>query len=214
MLIISLIAAAANFAAAKALQTHDPGPGHQHEHDHQHEHEHEHEHQHGSDRGGTTEDLNMRSAFLHMMSDGAVSVGVAIAGLIILLTKGWYWLDPAVSIVISVVIALHGWRLLRATADVLLESTPVGLNVDSLSAAIAAVVGVESVHDLHVWTLSSEVRAMSAHIVLDGHPTLEQAQVVGSRVKAAIGTPYRIAHATLELECEPCGPPEDFCVIA
>jgi cobalt-zinc-cadmium efflux system protein len=64
--------------------------------------------------------------------------------------------------------------------------------------------GVAEVHDLHVWSLSSDVRALSAHVVLSGHPTLEQAQVVGDRVKSAIGTPFTIAHTTLELECERC----------
>ncbi len=63
---------------------------------------------------------------------------------------------------------------------------------------------VETVHDLHVWSLSSEVRALSAHVVLSGHPSLEEAQVVGERVKAAVATPFVIAHSTLELECESC----------
>jgi cobalt-zinc-cadmium efflux system protein len=78
---------------------------------------------------------------------------------------------------------------------------------------MVAVGGVESVHDLHVWSLSSEVRAMSAHVVLAGHPTLEEAQVVGGHVKASIMKPFRLAHVTLELECEACGPPEDHCAI-
>ena len=186
VLVVALIAAAANFGAAAVL-------GHAGHDDHL--------------------DLNMRSALLHMIADGAVSVGVALAGLVILLTGGWYWLDPAVSLVISLVIGVQGWRLLRATAEVLLESTPSGLDVDSLSAAMVAAGGVESVHDLHVWSLSSEVRAMSAHVVLAGHPTLEEAQVVGGRVKAAITKPFRLAHVTLELECESCGPPEDHCAI-
>ena len=148
-----------------------------------------------------------------MISDGAVSLGVALAGLVILLTGGWYWLDPAVSLLISAVIGVQGWQLLHSTADVLLESTPAGLDVDSLSSTMAAVDGVESVHDLHVWTLSSDVRALSAHVVLDGHPSLEEAQVVGARVKSTIGGRFRISHATLELECEACGVPDDFCTI-
>ena len=128
-------------------------------------------------------------------------------------TGGWFWLDPAVSLLISLVIGVHGVRLLRATADVLLESTPAGLDVNSLTDKMATVEGVESVHDLHVWTLSSDVRAMSAHVVLAGHPSLEEAQVVGARVKATIGGQFRISHATLELECEACGVPDDFCAI-
>lgn len=199
VLIVALVAAAANFGAAAALG----GGGHAHHGDHKD----------GRDDGGESHDLNMRSALLHMISDGAVSLGVALAGLVILVTGGWYWLDPAVSLLISAVIGVQGWQLLRSTADVLLESTPAGLDVNSLSGAIAAVDGVESVHDLHVWTLSSDVRALSAHVVLDGHPTLEEAQVVGARVKSSIGGRFRISHATLELECEACGVPDDFCTI-
>jgi len=69
---------------------------------------------------------------------------------------------------------------------------------------MTAVEGVDAVHDLHVWSLSSEVRALSAHLVLSGHPTLEEAQVVGDRLRATIGPGFAIAHATLELECESC----------
>jgi len=69
--------------------------------------------------------------------------------------------------------------------------------------------GVETVHDLHVWSLSSEVGALSAHLVLAGHPSLEEAQVVGDRVKSAVAAPFSIAHSTLELECEPCAEAEE-----
>lgn len=208
VLVVALVAAAANFGAAAVLG--GDGAAHAHGHDgHGHD-----GHDHGPDDGGDAHDLNMRSALLHMISDGAVSVGVAVAGLVILLTGGWYWLDPAVSLVISVVIGVQGWRLLRSTADVLLESTPAGLDVDLLSAAIVAVDGVESVHDLHVWTLSSDVRALSAHVVLDAQASLAQAQVVSTEVKAAIGGRFRISHATLELECEACGSPGAGCSIA
>jgi cobalt-zinc-cadmium efflux system protein len=199
VLVVALVAAAANFGAAAVLG----GAGGAHAgHD-----------DHGADDGGDAHDLNMRSALLHMISDGAVSVGVALAGLVILLTGGWFWLDPAVSLLISAAIGVQGWHLLRSTADVLLESTPAGLDVDLLTNAMAAVDGVESVHDLHVWTLSSDVRAMSAHVVVEGHPSLEDAQVIGTRVKSAVGGQFRISHATLELECEACGVPDDFCAI-
>ena len=219
VLVVALVAAAANFGAAAVLG--GDGAAHAHGHDghghglgHDGHDGHDHGPDDGPDDGGDAHDLNMRSALLHMISDGAVSVGVALAGLVILLTGGWYWLDPAVSLVISVVIGVQGWRLLRSTADVLLESTPAGLDVDLLSAAIVAVDGVESVHDLHVWTLSSDVRALSAHVVLDAQASLAQAQVVSTEVKAAIGGRFRISHATLELECEACGSPGAGCSIA
>jgi cobalt-zinc-cadmium efflux system protein len=172
-------------------------------------------HRHGDNPGAQHrgDDLNMRSAMVHMVGDALASVGVAAAGAVILVTGGWDWLDPAASLGISVLIGVQGWRLLRETAEVLLEATPVGLDLDALASEMTDVDGVEAVHDLHVWTLSSEVRALSAHVVLEGHPTLEEAQVVGERVKASIRAPHRIAHATLELECEACGTPDDFCAI-
>ena len=103
--------------------------------------------------------------------------------------------------------------MLAAATDVLLESTPVGIDVDDVSTAIAAVEGVEQVHDLHVWSLSSDVRALSAHIVLDGHPTLEEAQVVGAAVKRTVAPRFAIAHMTLELECESCSDVGPWCAI-
>ena len=167
----------------------------------------------GPDADGHGHDLNMRAAMLHLIGDTAASVGVAVAGTIILLTHGASWLDPLVSLLLSALIAVQAWRLLSAATDVLLESTPVGIDVDEVSTAMAAVDGVEQVHDLHVWSLSSEVRALSAHIVLDGHPTLEQAQRVGAAVKRNIGPRFSIAHVTLELECESCSDDGPWCAI-
>jgi cobalt-zinc-cadmium efflux system protein len=149
-------------------------------------------------------DLNMRAALLHMAADALASLGVAVAGLVILLTGGLLWLDPLVSIAIGALIAVEAVVLVRQAADVLLESTPRDVDLDRLTTAMSTVEGVESVHDLHVWSLSSDVRALSAHLVLAGHPSLEEAQVVGERVKDAVGPPFSIVHSTLELECEPC----------
>lgn len=155
----------------------------------------------------------MRSAILHMAGDTAASLGVAGMGIVIAATGGWYWLDPAISIAIGLLIAVQAWKLLRQTLDVLLESTPDGLDTDALASAIAGVDGVEEVHDLHVWSLASDVRAMSAHLVLDGHPTLEQAQLVGYAAKTAISAPFSISHATFELECESCRDDGSWCTI-
>lgn len=156
-------------------------------------------------------DLNMRAALLHMIGDAAASLGVAAAGLVILVTGGFEWLDPAVSLGIALLIAIQAWKLVRHSVDVLLESTPRGFDVEALSRAMADVDGVDAVHDLHVWSLSSEVRALSAHVVLEGHRTLEEAQLVGEHVKYTITMPFQIAHATLELECEACAQ-EESCI--
>lgn len=210
VVVVALVAFVINGAAALLLSEGHPGHAHGgggNGHD-------GHGHGHGHGGSGDDRDLNMRSAVLHMASDAGASLGVAAAGAVILVTGRYLWLDPAVSLAIGALIAWHAMKLLRASVDVLLESTPAGLDLSQLAAAMADVTGVEAVHDLHVWSLSSEVRALSAHVVLDGHPTLEEAQVVGGRVKANIGPAWRIAHATLELECEACEDVGDPCAIS
>jgi cobalt-zinc-cadmium efflux system protein len=102
----------------------------------------------------------------------------------------------------------------REASDVLLESTPRGLDLHQLTGAMSTLPGVEAVHDVHAWSLSSDVLALSAHLVMAGHPTLEEAQAVAGEVKRAIARPFGIAHATFELECESCVDPEiDPCAI-
>lgn len=155
-------------------------------------------HEHGPD-------LNLRGASLHLVADALVSLGVAAAGLVILLTGGWEWLDPAVTILVGVVIAAYAVRLLRESTEVLLESTPAGLDVDALHADALALPGVRELHDVHVWSISDRLRAASGHVLVQGHPSLEDARVVGESVKGVMAS-YGITHATLELECEPCLP--------
>jgi len=166
---------------------------------------------------GDTADLNMRSALLHLASDAMASLGVALAGAVMLITGGWSRLDPAVSLLIGLSIAWHAWKLLKASNAVLLEGTPDGVDPDEILAALSAVDGVETAHDLHVWAISSEVRALSAHVVVEGHPSLEEAQVVAGRVRHELADRFRIAHATIELECETCedvGPACDMYLVA
>lgn len=154
------------------------------------------------ERGG--HDLNMRSAVLHLSADAMASGGVAIAGAVMLAAGGLWWLDPAVSLAIAALIGVQSFALVKDAADVLLESTPSWLDLGALVSTMQAVAGVEEIHDVHAWSLSSEVCALSAHLVLVGHPSLEQAQAVSDTVKAVIAGPFAIAHATLELECETC----------
>jgi cobalt-zinc-cadmium efflux system protein len=194
VLVVALVAAAANGLAALVLLE----GGHTHADVSRENHAHE-------------RDLSMRSALLHTVGDAAASLGVAVAGAIMLIVGGWYWLDPVTSLVIGALIAIQAWKLLRVTTAVLLEGTPEGLDLAALASLMAKVAGVDSVHDLHVWSLSTEVRALSAHLVLSGHPSLEEAQATGRRVKDAIRQPFDIAHATLELECESCDTDGDPC---
>jgi len=158
-----------------------------------------------------THDLNMRSAVLHMAGDALASLAVLVAGVVILVVPSATWLDPVSALVVAAIIVVQAGRIFGGSIAVLLESTPVGLDLDRLTATMTGVPGVGEVHDLHVWSLSSELRVLSAHLVLTGHPTLEGAQAVGERVKTAIAGPYAIAHSTLELECERCNDEDDPC---
>lgn len=151
-----------------------------------------------------TDELSLRAVALHFAGDAAAALGVIVAGAVILATGHYEMLDPAVALGIALLIGAEGWRIVRASLDVLLESTPADLDIAALTSVISATPGVTEVHDLHCWSLSSDVRALSAHVVLDGHPTLEQAQVIGELVKVSVGERFRVAHATLEMECEPC----------
>ena len=154
-------------------------------------------------------DLNMRAAALHMAGDALGSLAVLTAGAILVVDPSLRWADPAASLAVAALIVVEAYRLLRSSVDVLLESAPGDLDLAELTAAMHDVPGVAEVHDLHVWSLSSEVRALSAHVVLTGHPTLEEAQEVGDRVKLALSAPFTISHATLELECERCSDADD-----
>jgi cobalt-zinc-cadmium efflux system protein len=156
-------------------------------------------------------DLNLRAVMLHLVGDVLASLAVAAAGLAIWL-GGPNRLDPLASLVVAVLIGVQAIRLVRDSTDVLLESTPTGLDIEAMVGTLCTDPGVVSVHDLHVWSLSSEVRAMSAHVLVAGHPTLEQARVVGDRLKAQLAADFAIGHATLELECETCDdePPPCF----
>jgi cobalt-zinc-cadmium efflux system protein len=156
-------------------------------------------------------DLNMRAALLHMAGDALASLAVVVAGVTMLFRPSATWLDPVSALVVAAIIVYQASRVFRGSVAVLLESTPPDVDLGELTAAMAAVPGVSEVHDLHVWSLSSEMRVLSAHMVLTGHPTLEEAQVVGERVKQTIASPFAISHSTLELECERCNDLEDPC---
>ncbi len=156
-------------------------------------------------------DLNMRSAVLHMAGDALASLAVVLAAVILLFIPSASWLDPVSALVVAAIIVYQSSRVFRDSVAVLLESTPSDVDLTDLTATMEGTAGVAEVHDLHVWSLSSEMRLLSAHVVLTGHPSLEEAQVVGERVKEAIARAFSISHSTLELECERCNDDDDPC---
>jgi cobalt-zinc-cadmium efflux system protein len=114
--------------------------------------------------GGREHDLNIKSAFLHMAGDAAVSLGVVIAALLIGWT-GWLWLDPAVSIVIAVVILWSSWGLMREALNLALDAVPGGINRGAVESYLASLPDVSEVHDLHIWAMSTTETALTVHLV-------------------------------------------------
>ena len=147
---------------------------------------------------GHEHSLNQRGAYLHVVGDLLGSVGALLAGAIVL-TTGWTLADPLISVLIGALVLVSAWRLVKESTDVLLEATPRHIALSEVHERIASVPGVESVHDLHLWTVTSGVVAMSGHVVVknptDNQPVLEEVQ---GRMRA-----LGIHHVTVQMEREP-----------
>lgn len=147
---------------------------------------------------GRKGDLNVRSAFLHLASDAALALGVAVAGAVVLYT-GWHWLDPAVSIALSLLIFGSTWSLLRASMNMALAAVPAGIDPDKVKAYLVGLPGVTEVHDLHIWAFSTTENALTAHLVMaegSGHPGFLR------EVCEHIHHHFDIEHSTLQIEPE------------
>lgn len=146
--------------------------------------------------------LNVRGAFLHVLGDLLSSVGVLIGGAVMWWT-GWRIVDPVVSVVIAVIIVLGAWRLLKEAVDVLLEGTPVGIDAREVARELTSIDGVRGVHDLHVWSLTSGVPAMSCHVAVRSELLSETAALL-DRLRSLLRDRFDIEHATLQIE------PDDY----
>ncbi len=147
---------------------------------------------------GHQHSLNQRGAYLHVLGDLLGSVGALLAGALVV-AFGWTLADPLISVAIGALVLISAWRLVKESTDVLLEATPTHIALSDVHERIASVPGVESVHDLHLWTVTSGVVAMSGHLVVknptDNQPILEAVQ---GRMRA-----LGIAHVTVQVEKEP-----------
>ncbi|MBW3542150.1 MAG: cation diffusion facilitator family transporter [Planctomycetes bacterium] len=150
--------------------------------------------------GGREASLNVRGAWLHVLADMLGSVGAIAAGVLIWAFR-WHWADPAASIAIALLIVYSSWRLLAESVSVLMECAPRGIDVDEVRNAMAAVEGVLGVHDLHVWTITSGLESLSAHVVVE--PERRQDAVL-TEMRAMLHEKFGIDHITLQIE------PPDF----
>ena len=144
---------------------------------------------------GRKGDVNVRGAFLHMAADAGVSLGVAIAGLIILAT-GLTWIDPLVSLGIVAVILAGTWGLLRESTDLAMDTAPAGIDITAVQRFLGGLPGVSAVHDLHIWAMSTTETALTAHLVREaGADGAFLSETLGE-IRARFG----IRHATLQVE--------------
>lgn len=172
MFIIAAVGLVMNLVAASAL--------HRHSHD----------------------DLNVRSAFLHVVGDAIASVGVIIGGAVMLYTD-WYVIDAVVSAAIVLIIGFGALRLLREAGHILLEGVPPGIDLNAVVARMRGVDGVNDIHHLHVWSICSHITALSAHIDVEPEYRLRQGEIVGT-LEELLEHDYHITHTTLQVECSRC----------
>lgn len=172
MMLIAAVGLAMNLVAAGAL--------HSHSHD----------------------DLNVRSAFLHMVGDAAASVGVIVGGVVMYFSR-WYLLDAIISVAIGCVIFWGSWRVVRESVHILLEGVPRGIEVSRVAEAIREIEGVEDVHHLNIWTICSHILALSAHVVVPPSFRGEHGGML-KKIEEQLFERFHISHTTLQLESSRC----------
>ena len=150
---------------------------------------------------GRRQDLNERGAFLHMAADAAVSLAVVVVGGLMALT-GWHWLDPVAGLAIAVAILLSGLGLLRESVELSLDAVPRGLDLGQIEGALRGLRGVSSLHDLHVWPLSTTVTALTAHLEHDGSRDTDQ---LLAEAQSLLLQRFGIGHSTIQFENTGCG---------
>jgi len=148
--------------------------------------------------GGHRHNLNLRGAFLHVVSDAVGSVGAIVAGFI-MLTTGWYLADPMIGVFIGVLILVSSWSLVRDCLSVLMQAVPKGIRLEEVRRTIEAVEGVSKVHDLHIWAVTSDIFTLSAHAVVESGGDFH---AVLNGIEDTLKERYNIEHTTIQLEIE------------
>ena len=152
--------------------------------------------------GHSRDDLNVRSAFLHVLGDAAASVGV-IAGALLMRYTGWYQADPLISITIGLLILVGAGRLLREAVHILMEGVPRGMSVEQVAACIRGIEGVADVHHLNIWSVCSHIFALSAHVEIEPENDGERGELL-HRIEQELAHEFHITHTTIQLDCSTC----------
>lgn len=146
---------------------------------------------------GQKQDINIRAAYLHMMADAAVSLGVVLAAIAIKFTD-WLWLDPVVSLVIAVIIGISTWGLLRESLNLALDAVPANIHPAEVEAYLAGLPGIEGVHDLHIWAMSTTEIALTVHLI---KPDAIIDDVLLAQINHELHERFGIQHTTVQFEC-------------
>ncbi len=191
MLVIAIIGLVVNLAVVYVLGSHN-----MHSRVDNHDHK-EHENAHIPRKN-----LNLYSAFLHVVGDAISSIGVIAAAILIRFT-GANWLDPMISIFIGIIIIISAWRVLRSSLHILLEGVPEGLSVKDINSRLLSIPAVQDVHDLHIWNLSSENVSLSAHVTLDETLHLDPEMTL-TQIRELLYREFNIQHTTVQFEKVHC----------
>lgn len=148
-------------------------------------------------------DLNVRSAYLHVLGDTLSSFAVIAGGIVMVLT-GNFLIDPILSILISIMIFYSSLRLLKESVDILMERAPKHIDIEKLKKGILAVEGIESIHDLHVWSICSNVHALNSHLLVSAM-SVKDTEMLTDQINRLLAERYNISHTTLQYECSDCG---------
>ncbi|MDR3584230.1 MAG: cation diffusion facilitator family transporter [Desulfosporosinus sp.] len=154
-------------------------------------------------RGGE-DNLNVRSALLHVLGDAAASAGVIIGAVIMQFTH-WYVVDPIISVLIALLIAWNAWKIVKETVHILMEGAPDNFEYDRLLAFVRTLPGAKDIHDLHVWSVTPERVALSCHLVVDPDGSLERSTEIIKQLKQYLLEEFGISHTTIEIEIGQCG---------
>jgi cobalt-zinc-cadmium efflux system protein len=153
--------------------------------------------------------INVRSAFWHALGDALASVGVIAGGIIIFFT-GWFFVDPLISVLISLIILYAAWSIFREGFRVILEATPKDVDILAMINTLKQIPGVKDVHDIHVWSISPELRAMNGHVMIEDIST-SKAAAIRSQIEKVVKEQYHVEHTTLQMECQKCDSNALFC---
>jgi cobalt-zinc-cadmium efflux system protein len=155
------------------------------------------------------DNLNIRGAYFHVFSDAIGSLGAIAAGIIMLLTQ-WYYADTVISIFICGLIAYSSVKILRESTNILMEGTPSAIDYGEVKETLCSIDGVESVHDLHIWTITSGKDTLSGHITVRGNATTENIQQLLERIRHVLQQKFGVSHTTIQIEPKAFDVSDDF----